>query len=396
MTEPSDATIPPGAARRSEATTATTAKTAKTDGPPDRAEPPRRAPSSAAEVAALVGGRLEGPGETPVRGINTLDAACDGDVTFAADEAHARRIEESKARVIVISEGLRTDLAVPDGGTVSGAAGRSLVRVRDAEFAIIALLESFAPAPIGPGPGVHPSAVVAEDAVIGAGARIGAFASVGARARLGAGVTLHDGARVMAGCEIGDGCVIHANAVVRERCRIGRRVVLHASAVIGSDGFGYRPSPDGRGLVRVPHVGIVRIEDDVEIGAGTCVDRAKFGETVIGAGTKIDNLCQIGHNVRFGRACVMAGLSGVAGSVTIGDGTRIGGQVGISDHVRVGRGVTLAATSAVMNDVPDGATWGGVPAQDVRMALREAAAIRRLPEWSRRLRHLLEGDPRQA
>jgi len=355
--------------------------------PPDAgaATPLRPAPpSNAASVAALVRGRLIGPGDLPVRGVDALDAADPDEVSFAADVAHARRIADSKALVIVVSEKLETEVT---------ASGRAIVFVKDAEVAMIALLEAFAPAPPMPEVGRHSSAVVAADAVVALDARVGAFVSIGRRSRIGAGVVLHDGVRIGEQCEIGDGSVLHANAVVRERCRLGRRVVIHASAVIGSDGFGYRPSPDGRGLARVPHLGGVRLDDEVEIGAGSCVDRAKFGDTVVGAGTKIDNLCQIGHNASIGRCCVIAGLSGVAGSAVIGDGTRIGGQVGIGDHVRVGKGVNLAATSSVMTDVPDGATWGGTPAQDARLALRELAAVRKLPEWSRRLRHLLEGDP---
>lgn len=316
-------------------------------------------------------------------GVAPLDGAGEGDVTFVGDAAHAKRIGASKARVIVISESL-------DAG--DAASGRALVRVPDAEVAVIALLESFAPAPIRPPAGVHASAVIAADVAVPKDACIGAFVSIGARTRLGARVVMHEGVRVSENCEIGDDCVLHENVVVRERVRFGRRVVLHASAIIGSDGFGYRPAPGGRGLLRVPHLGSVRLDDDVEIGAGTCIDRAKFGETTIGAGTKIDNLCQIGHNVSIGRSCVIAGLTGIAGSAVIGDGCRIGGRVGISDHVRIGRGATIAATAGVMNDVPDGATWGGVPAQDIRLTLRELAAIRKLPEWSRRLRHLLEGD----
>lgn len=340
-------------------------------------------PANAAEVARLLGGRLEGAGDLPVHGIDALDSAPEDHASFAGDEAHARRIGASRSRVIVISEAL-------DAG--SGAEGRALVRVPDAERAIIILLEAFAPEPILPPPGIHAMAIVGAGTAVPADARIGAFVSIGARVRLGARVVVHDGARILDDCEIGDDCVIHANAIVRERSRLGHRIVLHAGAIIGSDGFGYRPSPDGRGLRRVPHLGTVRIEDDVEIGAGTCVDRAKFGETIIGAGTKIDNLCQIGHNVRVGRSCVIAGLSGIAGSAVIGDGSRIGGQVGIADHIRIGRGVTLAAASAVMNDVPDGATWGGLPAQDARAALRELSAVRRLPDWSRRLKQMLDGE----
>ncbi|MBM4111965.1 MAG: UDP-3-O-(3-hydroxymyristoyl)glucosamine N-acyltransferase [Phycisphaerae bacterium] len=346
----------------------------------------RAAPATSADVAALVDGRLEGPGDLPVTGVNSLDEARDGEVSFAKDSRHAERIASSRARVILLSEGV-------DAG--AAGAGRALVRVADAERSLIPLLEAFARArgPGGPAPGVHPSAHVDASARLGEGVRIGPLASIGAGCEVGAGSAVHAGARIGADVRIGASCEIRENAVVHDRVSLGSRVILRAGAVVGSEGFGFRPSPDGRGIRRVPHLGTVRIDDDVEIGAGTCIDRAKFGETVIGAGTKIDNLCQIGHNVRIGRSCVIAGLTGIAGSAVIGDGVRIGGRSSIGDHRRVGSGVTLAATSSVMNDVPDGATWAGTPAQDARTELRAVAAVRRLPELSRRLRQLLEGKP---
>jgi len=339
-------------------------------------------PSTAAALATLVGGRLEGPGDLPVTGVGTLDDATDTQATFVSSSAHAKRLDGCRARVVLASESV-------DLGT--GANGRAVIRVRDAEIALIPLLESFAPAPERPAPGVHAQAVVDASAVVHPSASVAAFVTIGARSRIDAGALLHSGVHIESDVVIGEACELHANTVVRARCRLGRRVVLHPSCVIGSEGFGYRPAPDGRGLRRVPHLGGVRIDDDVEIGAGTCVDRAKFGDTVVGAGTKIDNLCQVGHNVRIGRSCVIAGLTGIAGSAVIGDGVRIGGQTGVADHVRIGNGAMLAGTSAVMGDVPDGAVWGGVPAQDARAALREAAAVRRLPELTRQLRHLLEG-----
>jgi UDP-3-O-[3-hydroxymyristoyl] glucosamine N-acyltransferase len=178
--------------------------------------------------------------------------------------------------------------------------------------------------------------------------------------------------------------------VVRERCRLGRRLLLHPNVTIGADGFGYEPAPDGSGLVKVPHIGTVIIEDDVEIGAGSCVDRAKFGATVIGAGTKIDNLVQIAHNCRIGRNCVIAALSGLSGSVTVGDGARIAGAVGIVDHVSIGSGATIGAGAGVMKDVPPGETQLGGPAVEIRQALRQMAAIRKLPDWMQQASRLLK------
>lgn len=342
------------------------------------------APATSAAVAGLVQGRLEGRGDLPVSGVNALDGAAEHEVSFAADAPHAARIEKSRARVIVVSDGIDIGAA---------GRGRAIIRVPDAERSIITLLDAFAPLPTLPPLGVHASAVIAASASIGAEARIGPFVVIGERSTIGAGCVLRAGVRVGCDVAIGDSCELCENAVVHDRVRIGHRVILRAGSVVGSEGFGFRPCPDGRGIRRVPHLGSVRLDDDVELGAGTCVDRAKFGETTIGAGTKIDNLCQVGHNVRIGRSCVIAGLTGVAGSAVIGDGVRIGGQCGVGDHIRIGNGVNLAATSSVMNDIPDGATWGGSPAQDARTELRQMAAVRKLPELSRRLRPLLEGNP---
>ena len=344
-------------------------------------------PATARELAELVGGTLEGCATAPVRGMNSIDEAAPDEATFIVDGRYAAKWAGSRAGVALVG---RKVSCLPGDAT-----RRALIRVDHPELALAAALEAFAPPPEMPAVGVHPSAVVDPSARIGVGAAVGPLVAVGRGAVIGDGCVLHAGASVGAFTQLGARCTLHAGAVVRERCRLGQDVVVHARAVIGSDGFGYRPAADGRSLVRIPHLGSVVLEDGVEIGAGTCVDRAKFGATVIGAGTKIDNLCQIGHGCQLGRMVVIAGLTGLAGSVRVGDGAQIGGGCGIADHRTIGKGARLAARSGVMEDVPDGATWGGMPAQDVRAELRVVAAIRRLPEWSRKLRHLI-GDPGKA
>jgi UDP-3-O-[3-hydroxymyristoyl] glucosamine N-acyltransferase len=341
-----------------------------------------RPPATAAELATLVDGQLEGCASAPVRGMNSLDEASADEASFISNEHHARRWSSSRAGVALIAHGLVAE--------VGDSSRRALIRVPNADLALAKALEAFAPPPAVPPVGTHPAASVDASAEVGPDCRIGAGAVVCARARLGARCVIQPGAMVGADVVLGDDCVIHANAVVRERCRLGKGVVINACAVIGSDGFGYRPTADGRGLVRIPHLGTVVLEDFVEIGAGTCVDRAKFGATVVGAHSKIDNLCQIAHNCRIGRMTVIAGLTGLAGSVRVGDGVQIGGNCGIADHLTIGNGARLAAKSGVMDDVPPGVTWGGFPAQDVRTELRVIAAIRRLPEWSRKFRRLIE------
>jgi UDP-3-O-[3-hydroxymyristoyl] glucosamine N-acyltransferase len=189
---------------------------------------------------------------------------------------------------------------------------------------------------------------------------------------------------------VGAGSIIHAGASIRERCVIGARCIVGPNAAIGGDGFGYRASPDGRSVLRVPHLGNVVLEDDVEIGSCTCIDRGKFGATRIGAGSKIDNLCQIAHNVQIGRMCMISGHTGIAGSAVLGDGVQMGGGGGLAPHIHIGAGVRIAARAAVMSSIPAGETWGGYPAQEIRHALREEAALRRLAASAKPLLKLLK------
>jgi UDP-3-O-[3-hydroxymyristoyl] glucosamine N-acyltransferase len=336
------------------------------------------APSSytTADLARRVSGDLRGRPDLSITGVNALEEATAREITFIGDEAHARRWAEARAGAAVVSSGLEPAGHDPEA--------RALIVVPSAALAMAQLLRLFAPPPAQLEAGCHPSAVVHPKATVGRDARVGPHASVEAEATIGERVVLHAGVRIGAGARIGDDCVLHANAVVGDRCRLGHRVVLHPNATIGADGFGYEPDPEGRGLIKVPHIGIVSLEDDVEIGAGSCVDRAKFGATVVGAGTKIDNLVQIAHNCRIGRHCVIAALSGIGGSVTLGDGVRIAGAVGVADHLSIGDGATIAAHAGVMRDVPAGETQLGSPAFEIRQALRQMAAVRKLPDWMQR------------
>lgn len=334
------------------------------------------------DLAQRVKGELHGRADLEIAGINSIDDATASEITFIVDEAHARRWHEAKAGAALISDGLEPGSYDPSS--------RALIIVPNAAVAMIDLLHLYAPRGAKPAPGRHPSACIDGTAEISSDARIGPHVSIGERVVIGAGVVLHAGVRIYSDVSIGEDSILHANTVVRERCRIGRRVVVHQNASIGADGFGYEPAPDGSGLLKVPQIGSVRIDNDVEIGAGSCIDRAKFGATVIGEGTKIDNIVQIGHNCRVGRGCVIAGLSGLSGSVTVGDGVRIAGGVGVADHVTIGSGATIAARSGVMRDVPAGSTVGGLPAGDVRIKMREAIAVQKLPDWMQRISRLLK------
>ena len=355
-------------------------------------------PKTSSQLAALVGGALEGPGDIAFTGLSSLADATEHEATFITSDAHAKLWEHSRARIAIVGNQVKSQLSnSPTNSALSSTSTqgaqtrtRALIRVDNADLAVAKVLEMFAPPTTLPVLGAHASAVIDASAVIGKDARIGALVSVGAGSHIGNGCVLHAGARIAANVTLGEGCIIHSNSFIDERCVLGARVIIHASAVIGGDGFGYRPAADGKSLTRIPHTGNVVLDDDVEIGANTCVDRAKFGSTKIGAGTKIDNLCQIAHGCRIGRMTVIAGMSGLAGSVTVGNGVQIGGYCGIGDHKTIGDGARLAAKSAVMNDIPAGATWGGMPAQDIREELRVIAAIRKLPQWSRKLKTLFE------
>jgi len=308
-----------------------------------------------------------------IEGVDTVADAGPRDLTFMIDARRARGWGTSAAGAALVSDGLD----VPGHDEQS----RALIVVRDAEQSMIDALALFMPEEDSPPKGVDAQARIDATADIGRDVAVGPFVTVGPGARVGGGVVLHSGVRIGRDAVIGDDSVLHANVVVRDRCTVGRRVILHSGAAIGTDGFGYRPDPSGGGLRKMPHVGDVVIEDDVEIGANTCIDRAKFGSTVIGAGTKVDNLVQIAHNCRIGRSCVIAAQVGLAGSVTVGDGVQMGGQVGVAEHLTIGDGAQLGAQCGVLKDTPPGERVWGSPAQPARERLRQIAILRSLKSW---------------
>ncbi len=334
------------------------------------------------DLAERVGGELSGRGDLQIVGVNSMEDAKPQEITFIADARHCQCWQNAQAGAAVASKGLN-----PPGHDLDS---RALIVVPDAELAMIQLLSLFEPPIALPEIGIHATAVADPTATIGRGVRIGPHVSVAEGAIIGNDVVLHPGVRVYAQARVGEGSVLHANTVVRERCTIGCRVILHANASIGADGFGYRLAPDGSGMLKVPHIGTVVVEDDVEIGANSCVDRGKFGTTTIGAGTKIDNLVQIAHNCRVGRNCVIAGLAGLSGSVTVGDWVRIGGAVNVKEHLHIGHRATIGGQSGVMRDIPAGSTHLGTPADDASRTLRQWACARKLPDWMQRVSHLLK------
>ncbi|WGF91941.1 UDP-3-O-(3-hydroxymyristoyl)glucosamine N-acyltransferase [Aequorivita marisscotiae] len=320
------------------------------------------------EINNFLTGELIGNTDQLIVGPEELKKANKSQITFIGSTKYAKFWEESKACAALVNQ----DLNIEPGD------GRAIIKVKNVDLAMAKILELFNP----PAPvfitEIHPSAVIHETAEIGEGCKIGANCYIGKDVTLGNDVILYPNVCVFDETVIGDKTIVWSGTIIRERCIIGSNCIFHTNVSIGADGFGFRPSDDGRGLVKIPQIGNVIIGHYVEIGANSCVDRAKFSSTIIGDGCKIDNLVQIAHNSVMGRFCIMAGHSGLAGSVTLGDGVMIGGSASIKDHTSINSGATVGAGSGVMNDVAAGKTVLGYPAQDARDMLREWASIRKI------------------
>ncbi len=329
-----------------------------------------------AELARIIGGTVEGDGSREIFGIKGLKEAGAGDVTFLANPKYAHLAAGTAAGAIVVGPKFK----------LGNEAGRTLIRCGNPDAAFAKIAELFAPPAPEDKPGVHPAAVVDKSAKLGPGVSIGAAAVVEAEVEIGEKTVIRAGSYVGRGVKIGRECLIYPNVTVREATIIGDRVILHSGAVIGADGFGYSPS-NGR-MVKIPQIGRVILEDDVEIGANTTIDRARFDATVIGRGVKIDNLVQVAHNVRIGENTVIVSLCAIAGSTTLGKNCLLGGQVAIDGHLTIGDNVMIAAKSGVTKDVASGAVIGGFPAQAQRDELRLTAEMRKLVGAARRIERL--------
>ena len=325
------------------------------------------------ELAELVNAEVAGSRDIEITHMEVLDRAGPGALSFIRSKRFARQWPTSKASAALVTRGIQIER--PAEGS-----GRALLIVADADLALVQVLERFAPTPTPRAAGLHPTAVVDPTAVLGAGASIGPGCLVEAGATIGEGSVLVHNVHVGRNARIGRACMLHSNVCVLDACVLGDGCILHSCVVIGTDGFGYRPDPQGRGVVKIPHIGNVEIGAGVEIGANTCIDRAKFGSTLIGAGSKIDNLVQIGHGVRVGRGCLFASQVGIAGSATIGDGVQMGGQVGVAEGLSIGRMARVGGQSGIMRDIPDGETWMGYPAVPMWEFLRQSPALKRLIE----------------
>lgn len=322
------------------------------------------------EIADLLAARYEGDRGLEISAVRPLAVAGPHDLSFLSNPRYANQVEESRAGAILVPEDYPRH-------------ADRLVRVRQPNLALARVLERWFAAVPQPPAGVSPLASIDPDAVIGKDVRIGAFVSVGAGVVIGDGVILHDGVRVGAGTRIGEGSVLHANVVVYHGCSIGRRCILHSGAVIGADGFGYATS---EGIHhRVPQIGGVVLEDDVDVGANTTIDRGSIEDTVIGEGTKIDNLVMIAHGVRIGRGCLIVAQVGLAGSARLGDFVVMGGQSGTAGHLEIAGGTQFAARSVAMKSIREPGIYAGFPARPLREYQRAEAGLRRLSRLIRRV-----------
>ena len=319
-----------------------------------------------ADVAELVGGRVVGEENPLIGGVSSLAGAEPGDITFLANSRYRGQLATTRASAVFVSiEEADQDLGMP------------LVVVDDPSQAFSRIAARFVPVPPRPEPGIDPSAVVSEESELGEDVFVGAGVTIEAGARIGDRAILYPGVYIGPEAELGNDVVLRPNVVIERRVRLGHRVTVHSGTVIGSDGFGYH-LVDGK-AIKIPQEGTVEVEDDVEIGANVAIDRARFDRTLISRGSKIDNLCQIAHNVEIGESTYLAAQTGIAGSCQVGRGVMMGGQVGLSGHLSVGDGARIAAQAGVSRDLPGGASYAGYPAMPARQYWKMIAMAKRVP-----------------
>ena len=327
-------------------------------------------------IAELLHGRVIGDGTTRIHGVNSLEDVQEGELTFAEDPPRLSKARMTKASAVIVPS------------DVEDLGGKSGIRVQNPKLAFALLLELFYPEASGR-PGIHPTALLGDRVQLGDDVSIQAHVVIGDDVCLGRGTTIESGVHLGEGVTIGQQCFIAPNVVIYRQAHIGDRVRIHGGSVIGGDGFGY-VFHDGQ-YVKVPQVGNVIIEDDVEIGCNVCVDRATVGSTIIKRGTKIDNLVQIAHNDRIGAHVIITGHVGFSGSVTVGDYAVFGGKAGIVDHVTIGDRAQVGAGSVVTKSVAPGQVVWGFLARPIRETKRQMAALHHLALLVKRLGGLLRG-----
>ena len=325
------------------------------------------------ELATRLDCRLEGDGELDVTRVAGIQDAQPGDITFLANPKYEKLLATTRATAVILKED-------------APAAPCAMLRARDPYLAFARAVSLFAPVS-RPAPGVHALAAIAAEVLLGADVSVGPFVAIGEGAHIGDRTVIYPNVTIGAGATVGSDCTIHSNVAIRERCTVGDRVILQNGVVIGGDGYGFVRRGDGT-HEKIPQVAVVVIEDDVELGANTTVDRPAVGETRIKAGTKIDNLVQIGHGVTVGRNVLMAAQVGIAGSTDVEDDVVFGGQVGVGGHLTIGRGAIAVGQSGVTNSLDPGAFVAGYPAIDSRDWRKASVLFRRLPEMKRRIEQL--------
>jgi UDP-3-O-[3-hydroxymyristoyl] glucosamine N-acyltransferase len=324
------------------------------------------------EIADFVGGTFEGPRDTRITGVASLTEAREDQISFLANSLYTRHLDTSRAAAVLVS-------------TTLGQQSPRFIRVKNPYYAIAQVLSRWfaqRPGPVG----VSPLASVSPRAKLGANVSVGPFAVIGDDVVIGDNTLIYQGVSIEPECVIGESTIIYPMVSIYYRSRIGNRCIIHSGVVIGADGYGFA-TENGRHH-KIPQIGIVRIEDDVEVGAGSCIDRAALGETVIGEGTKIDNLVQVGHNAKVGKHCLLVAQVAIAGSAELGDYVVMAGQAGVAGHLKIGHGVQLGAKAAVLEDVEDNAKLMGFPAIPLREFFRREVLLRRLPELVKRVQSL--------
>lgn len=324
------------------------------------------------QLAELIEGRIQGDADTEILRVMPIDQARVGDITFVSNPKYLPLLKSCQASAVIVAPGVEA----PDSNLL----------ISPNPYLAFAKILTFLQASSPSGKGVMAGALVADSAEVHPSATVYPGACLGERVRVGANTIIHSGTVLYDDVVVGQDCLLHAQSVVREGCRLGDRVILQPSAVIGSDGFGF--APDGERYYKIPQVGIVVLEDDVEIGACSCVDRAALGETRIGRGTKLDNLVQIGHNVVVGEDCIIVAQGGIAGSSKIGKHCTFGGQAAIAGHLKVGDNVMIGGRGGATGDVASNQVLSGLPLMPHKQWLRATMTIPKLPEMRREMQQL--------